>query len=379
MMSSLGCRVTGFALAGALALGLGMTASGQARELKMAPGFAPGTAIAVGAEAFTKEVERLTKGEITFKIFPLTLLSVPQMLNGIRDGVADVGLVMAPVFVPQFPEGNLIGDLAMLGTSATAMAGAATEYFVTCEACQAEFAKQNMVYLGSGSSALYDILSTKPFVNPGDLKGAKLRSANATYNRWAQHFGAVALTLPGNEIFEAVKQGAVDGAMNGTVELTNIRLIDVVKHVTLGIPGGTYHVIDVSKTNRNTWKSLTDVQRRAFMDAGAHAAATMTVQYVKDGIDNVDLAKKRNIPVHQPSPELVAASKAFVQADLATVGSIAKSTRGIADADAKIARFQQLVAKWDRLTADLGSDIPKLTALYKSEIFDKLDPTKYGQ
>jgi TRAP-type C4-dicarboxylate transport system substrate-binding protein len=375
MFSTLTRQILG---AGAALTLLGISATaGAAKTLTMAPGFAPGSAAHYGAEAFSKRVEELTRGDIKFTVHPLTLLSVPQMLNGIRDGVADVGTLLPPVFVSQFPESNLIGDLAMLGRSATAMAGATTEYFMTCSDCQREFAKNNVVYLGSGSTAEYGIQSTREFTTVEQLKGAKLRSPNASFNRWIEHFGGVALTLPGNEIFEAVKQGVVNGALLSAGELRNIRMIDVAKHVTEGAPQGTYHLINVSTTNRDAWKALNDEQRRVFLNASAHAIAATTYKYVQDGIDALAEAKQRGITVHQASPQMKERSEAFVTQDLATVQSIADK-RGIADAKGKIERYKQLVVKWEGLTKDLGLDVEKLGAVYKSEIFDKLDAAKYG-
>lgn len=364
----------GAALAGML---LTTAAPAAAKELTMAPGFAPGSAAYHGAEAFTKRVTELTDGEITWTIHPLTLLSVPQMLNGIRDGVADVGVLLPPVFVAQFPESNLIGDLAMLGKSATAMAGAATEYFMTCEECQAEFANNNIAYLGSGSTADYGILSTKPFVTVADIQGAKLRSPNAAFNRWIESLGGVALTLPGNEIFEATKQGVVDGALLSAGELRNIRMIDIVSDVTLGAPQGTYHLINVAMMNKDSWADLTDEQRKAFLDAAGYGMAETTRQYVQGGIEALEEAEAKGINVHEASPELVQQAQEFVEQDLATIETAA-TERGVQNAGEKIARFRELVEKWEGLTADLGLDVEKLSQVYQAEIFDDLDPASYG-
>lgn len=365
-------------LMAAAALSVAAATSTQARDLTMAPGFAPGSTVNLGAEAFTSRVTELTNGELTFTIHPLTLLSVPQMLNGVRDGVADVGVVLPMVFAAQFKEANLIGDLAMLGQSAPAMAGATTEYIMTCAPCLDEFESNNMIYLGSGSTPDYGIQSTKPFTETADISGAKLRSPNATFNRWVEHFGGVALTLPGNEIFEAVKQGVVDGALLSAGELHNIRMIDVVKHVTVGVPGGTYNLINIATINRDLWLDLTPDQRQAMIDASAHAIAVTTMGYVDGATEALKEAKTLGIEVHEPSPELAAASKAFVIEDLKQIASIA-AERGVPDAEAKIARFRDLVAKWEKLTEGVEPTVESLTELYKAEIFSKLDGNAFTE
>jgi|TARA_B110000259_G_C14023303_1_gene403803 TRAP-type C4-dicarboxylate transport system substrate-binding protein len=350
----------------------------NAKDFTMAPGFAPGSTVDSGAEAFTNKVTELTNGNITFTIHPLTLLSVPQMLNGVRDGVADVGVVLPMVFAAQFKESNLIGDLAMLGKYSPAMAGATTEYMMTCSECLAEYADNNLVYLGSGSTPDYGIQSTKPFVSVDDLKGSKLRSPNATYNRWIEHFGGVALTLPGNEIFEAVKQGVVDGALLSAGELSNIRMIDIVKHVTVGVPGGTYNLINISTFNRDTWNSVTDQERAAIVEASAYAVAVTTMGYYDQAVESIAEAKALGIKVHEPSQELSQASAEFVKQDLANIATLA-ADRGVENADAKVARFRELVTKWEKLNEGVTPTVENLTDLYKTEIFNKIDVENYGK
>jgi TRAP-type C4-dicarboxylate transport system substrate-binding protein len=248
---------------------------------------------------------------------------------------------------------------------------------MTCELCLAEYADNNVVYLGSGSTPDYGILSTASFTTLDSLKGSKLRSPNATFNRWVEHFGGVALTLPGNEIFEAVKQGVVDGALLSAGELYNIRMIDVVKHVTLGVPGGTYNLINIATVNRDTWKSLSAEQRAAMIDASAYAVAVTTVGYLTDATKAVEEAKTQGIEVHEASPEMVQATADFVAADLAQIASLA-AERGVEDAESKIARFKDLVGKWEKLTAGVEPTADNLAALYKAEIFAKLDAAKFG-
>ena len=70
----------------------------HARELKLAVGFPQGTAAYAGLEAFGKALKEKSGGELEVKVFPLSLLNLPQMLNGVRDGVVDIGFVLPPCF-----------------------------------------------------------------------------------------------------------------------------------------------------------------------------------------------------------------------------------------------------------------------------------------
>ena len=354
------------------------TTSASARELKLAVGFPQGTAAYHGLDAFAKSLKEKSGGELEVKMFPLSLLNLSQMMNGVRDGVVDIGFVLPPLFPSEVPETHLPVDLAMLGSNPWAMAGAMTEYVFTCPECLAEHLKNNQVYLGSSSTAPYMIVSTKKAVTLDEIKGKKLRSGAAPWARWAQNFGAVALTIPGNQVFEAVSGGTVDGAMVSAAELSNLRLIDVAKHITVGVPTGTYHGIDNNNFNLTTWRSLTETQRKAVLEASAMSTAAVTWKYVVDGAQNMKDAQQKGIQIYQAPADVVARSKAFIDSDLATIAQAAEKNSGIKNAAQKIARFRQLVQKWEKLMPD-GSWEPKALAdVYYREIYSKIDPKSHG-
>ena len=266
----------------------------------------------------------------------------------------------------------------MLGGNPWAMAGAMTEYVFTCQECIAEHLKNNQVYLGSSSTAPYMIVSTKKAVTLEEIKGKKLRSGAAPWARWAQNFGAVALTIPGNSVFEAVAGGTVDGAMVSAAELSNLRLIDVVKHITVGVPTGTYHGIDNNNFNLTTWRSLTERQRKAVLEAAAMSTAAVSWKYVVDGAQNMKDAQGKGIQVHQAPADVVAKSKAFIDADLATIAQAAEKNSGVKNATQKIARFRQLVQKWEKLTPEGSWEPAALADIYYREIYSKIDPRTFG-
>ena len=363
-----------------LAAGLAVAASApiQAREFKLAVGFPQGTAAYHGLDQFGQALKQKSNGDLTVKLFPLALLSLPQMLAGVRDGIVDIGFVLPPLFPSDLPETHLAVDLAMLGSNPWAMAGAMSEYVFTCRECAAEHLKHNQVYLGSSSTADYQIQSTKQISSLNELKGKKLRSGAAPWGRWAQHFGAVALTIPGNEVFEAVSQGTVDGAMVSAAELSNLRLIDVVKHITVGVPTGTYHGIDNNNVNLKVWRSLTEPQRRIFLDAAAVSSAAVTWKYITDGQTNMKNAVAKGIKIHQAPPDMVAKSKAFIESDLKTIARAAEKNYGIKNVDAKVARFKALVEKWEKRAPKGDTDMATLSELYRREIYSKIDPRTYG-
>ena len=351
----------------------------NARDIKLGEGLPPAHPVHHGLEVFAKTVKEKSAGELDVKIYPQALLNLSQMFAGVRDGVVDMGYVLPPLFPSELPEVQLPIDLAMLGSNGYAMAGAMTEYNLSCQECLGARLKNNQVYLGSASTDTYLILSTKKITTLDELKGKKLRSAAGPWARWANHFGAVAVSMTANEVFEAISQGTVDGTMVTPTELASMRLIDLVKHITTSVPSGTYHGQDIHNMNRNTWRSLSEAQRRMVLDASAMSAAAATWRFVTDASRSMGDAQKKGIQVHQPAPDLLARSKAYIESDLATVAQTAEKNHGIKDASQKVARFRALVEKWERLTPMTGNwDTNSLAEVYRREIFSKIDAKTYG-
>ena len=85
------------------------------------------------------------------------------------------------------------------------------------------------------------------------------------------------------------------------------------------------------------------------------------------------------VTLHQPSPELLAANEQFLRKDENTIVELSAKNSGIKNASQKAARFVQLLAKWEKLTAGMPADHQRLGDLYQKEIFSKLDVAKLGQ
>jgi TRAP-type C4-dicarboxylate transport system substrate-binding protein len=374
MFGRLKTMLAGTAVAALLAAG-----ATEAREVRIVVGVPPGSAAQFGVEAFAAEIAARTAGDLTVKIFPPSLLDLIQTFGGIRDGIVDGGYLVLNFHAAELRDTQLPIELAMLGRNSYAMAGAMSEYILTCEPCVAERLAANMVPLGNASTGSYAILGTAPMTTPAELQGKKLRAAGGAWSRWAAAMGAIGVSMPGGEIFEAMSQRTIDGAMNAPSELTSIRLKDVATHVTLDVPGGTVHGLDIMSVNRDFWRSLSTEQRRMWMDAAALGNASATWKFATDVARNVDEARAAGITVANASPELKAASEAAVAADLANIAKIATDTHGIQDAEAKIARFQALVAKWEALLPS-GREwtAEEIAEVFRQEIYSKLDPATFG-
>lgn len=367
----------------ALTAGLG-TYSAAAETLNAAVGVGPKNMITKTIESFAEYVGE--NSDIDIKVFSMSLLNLKETPPGIRDGVADLGFVLTPYFPAEYAETNLVANLGMLTTAGTqventgaVIAGAMSDYVFNCKECQAEFKKQGQVYLGTGTSTTYMMLCTSPVKTLEDIKGKKFRSGSANFSRWAEHFGGVAVSLPGNDQYEAMGQGVIDCTMAAAPELTNYSLFDVTKAVTLTIPGGNFAGVGTNNFNIDIWKGFTDEEREVILRASSRSAAELTSRYYAAAVRDIEAARSKGIQVMDATPEVKAESDLFVEADLKFIGQEFTDKYGVANADSKIEEFTKLVKKWKTLVGHIGDDQEALAKVYWDEVFSKIDPATYGQ
>ncbi|WP_333827993.1 C4-dicarboxylate TRAP transporter substrate-binding protein [Pararhodobacter sp.] len=356
----------------------------QAQQLRYASGFPPGGPVNDGLRVFA---EALAAGsDMSMRLFEMSLLNLNETPPGIRDGVADMGYVLMPYYPAEYAEPNLAADLSMLATigapgavPALAMAGALSEYaMLHCPDCQSGFARENQVYLGSASTPDYVLLCTSPMTEVEQLRGRTFRAGAENWGRWAEHFGGIKVSIPGNEIYEAMSQGVVDCAMISAPELTNLQLIDVTRHITVGVPGGVFAGSGAANMNRDTWAEM-DVENRAFLlRAAADNVAEITIRYNNAAQEALSAAEARGIAISEASPALMEASARFVEEDVAVIARQFSDSYGVQGVDDKIVIIRDLITRWGELAAGLEQDPEAFGALLWDEVFSRVDPAQYG-
>lgn len=366
-------------LAISLASLLAATSMADARDLRLAPG-APSVHPA-HTPLYASLAEFLpgeTGGALTGTILGTEVANVPNMKASLQSSVAEVGNVLPLYYSADLPNTALMGDLAFLGTDPHAMGAAMTEYVTSCEGCLADFKKMGGVYAGSGSSDVYVMLTTKPIRSADDMKGMRLRSGGSPFSRFAEYAGATPVSVGSNAQFESLSQGVIDGTMASVNDLVSYRLVDLVKYVT-ELPLGTYHATSNFTVASATWASLSVEERKGFIRAANRANPMFTQAW---GYDRPGGAKEQGVAAGvefiTPDQSLIDLKDAFVAQDMAAIEKIGADQYGVADPAAEIARFRDLVAKWTKISADVGGDQVKIAEAMQTEIWDKIDYNTYG-
>lgn len=341
----------------------------DARDLRIAPAGPPAHPAYYMYEHFVEYLADVSGGSLTATILGPEVVALPQMKDALQTGLVDIGNYLPLYFSAGMDTTNISGNFSLVGRSPHVMALAMTEYVVTCEPCQQEFADTGIVFLGAGSSDVYGLLTTKPVRTAADLAGLRLRSGGAPFTRWAENFGATGVAMGVGATFEGISQGTIDGTMASTVDLLSFRLIDVAKYV-IKVPIGTYHVTSNFTVGQGSWDALSDEEKAHVVSAAGRANFDLTDRWAFQlpaaaaaAIENSDLE------VIIPDAALLEASEAFIAAD---------SAAGVEAGGAQAASFVALVEKWSAIVAEVGNDPDALSERATAEIWNNVDWSTYG-
>ncbi|WP_372958299.1 C4-dicarboxylate TRAP transporter substrate-binding protein [Marinobacter sp.] len=374
-----------------LAAAIGLMAMGsvavQAADLRFASGYPQGSITSDALGVFEERLGELSDGEVGVRVFELSLLNLKETPSGIRDGMADMGVVLTPYFPADFPHTNMVAEVSMSielterGSSQAGLVytGAMSEFiFNECTECRDEFAAQNQLFLGSAATPPYSLLCREKIDSLEDLEGKNLRTSGAQWARWAESVGANPITMSVNEIYEGLSQGVVDCSVQSTSELSVFNLFEVVDDITVNYPSGTFSGVGSANINLDSWRSLSEEQRQALLEATAILSAEFSWGYEKGAVDNERTAEEQGIGLTQPSEAMVEKNREFIREDLKTIASAYEDRYDIQNADEKIERFRELLAKW-RERIDGVESSEELADLYWEHVFSKVDVSQYGQ
>ena len=369
-------KLAGLTLAASV---LALAASAQDRVLRIAPAAPPAhPAAGVLYTNFALYLPEESDGRLGTTTLGPEVVNLGQMKDALQSQVAEVGNFLPLYFPAELPHMSLAGELSLTSGNSQAAAAAMTQWIVECEPCQQELHDFGFVYLGSGASDVYEILSTRPVHSVADLAGLRLRSGGSPWARFAEHFGAVPAQISVNDTFEAISQGVVDGSMASIADLISFRLVDVIHNVTF-LPLGLYQATSNFMTSGVTWSELSVEDRAAMSRAANRANADFTNRWGREmPIAAEEAARAAGIELYHADDAFVQAVRDFIATEPATAVQIAQERFGITDAAERVARFQELYTHWEAVANEVDSDPVLMAQRVYDEVWSHVDMATYG-
>ena len=238
----------------------------------------------VQMERWKKVVEERTHGKVKIKTFPgSTLLGAKNMMDGVIDGIAEIGCVVLPYQPGRFP--LMAGvDLPVGFTNSKVANMVLFDLYKKYD--PSSLKKVKVLTLFTAPPA--DIMSMKPIEKLSDLKGYELRCTGAGVRPLAL-LGAKPVAMPMSETPSALQKGIVKGIFSSLEILKDFRFADYCKYATIcHMQTATFAVV----MNKSTWDGLPEDVKEV-MDSIAREHSFWTGKYVDDHVkEAVEWSKK---------------------------------------------------------------------------------------
>jgi TRAP-type transport system periplasmic protein len=180
---------------------------------------------------WSDKVEKESGGKLKFQLFPAMQLggTPPQLVDQIRDGVADVTFTLPGYTADRFPRTEVF-EVPFLHTHAEATAQAMQDYYD--KYLQEEYRDYHVVLLFTHDGAAVHV--NKPLNSMDDFKGLKIRTANRGGGVFLRGVGATPVGSPVTELQQMLSKGVIDGVMLPYEIVPAYKIQELVKnHVVL--------------------------------------------------------------------------------------------------------------------------------------------------
>jgi TRAP-type C4-dicarboxylate transport system substrate-binding protein len=108
---------------------------------------------------------------------------------------------------------------------------------------------------------------------PADIKGQKVRSAGPTFAAMWQAAGASIVSIPSNEVYNALQTGVADGTDTSTGSFVSFRLYEQLKCVTAPGDNALWFMYEPVLMSKKSFDRLSKPQQEALLKAGKKAEA----------------------------------------------------------------------------------------------------------
>lgn len=232
-----------------------------------------------GLKLLVEEIEKQTNGKVKVEVhWGGSLLSGGEILKGINDGIVDMGFVLANYYPKQMVVNSIFNVIPQGPIEFDNMHRVVSNIFEEIPAFMAELTElnQKLIYFNFVLSA--NIVSTKPFTSFDDFAGKKIRAASRWWLGALKGAGAIPVSVPWGNCYEALQMGTIDGVMSGYDGTHRAKLDEVAPNIfwMREIWTATPFMYTI---NLNTYNNLPKDIQEQLMAAGKSATLRFSVLF----------------------------------------------------------------------------------------------------
>jgi TRAP-type transport system periplasmic protein len=181
---------------------------------------------------WANEVNKRTNGAITIQFYwNSSLVKMPETLEALQKGVADISNVVTPFFATVLPLHANLDALTIFQDKPVARVMANNMFDELVPEAKAEWTNAGIVKLFGLSNGNYEISSMNPISKISDFKGLKIRATGPLFPVIVKSVGATPVGFTHEGIYDALIKGTVDGSVTDYDLLLRFKEIEVVKYL----------------------------------------------------------------------------------------------------------------------------------------------------
>lgn len=325
-------------------------------------------------------VREASNGEVTFEVFTGgSLLPVMGTMEGVANGVADAGHLVAPYHPAELPLANLVGELGYETPDPFVLAPAFLDYSMNDPKAYAEWRRNGVIPGATVATETYYYMCSDVIHNHDDLKGKRVRAPGGGWAQFSEYAGLIPVNIPASEIYTSMERGAVDCVAGDLAVMTSgSGILELTESVILIELSPAYNLLHHAY-NPTFWQELTNNQRRLLLDEAAKAMARTQIMYHDETTEAMSAAELAGVVIVEPDQALKDIYQAWLERRIPPLIELAQGRFGIEDPQVHIDDFRAYISKWDELMNNVDRDnIEAFSAVLKANLFDKIDVSTFG-
>jgi len=230
----------------------------QTVELKLAH-FWPSTHAAETEliQPWAAEIERVTEGQVKITSYPgQSLLQADAIYNGVKAGIADIGISCFSYTRGQFPVTEVFELPGIIYNNSKVASMVAWEGIQEINPAEVQDTKLLMV-LTTGPG---DLFTKKPVNTLEDIKGMGIRATGLSAQT-LECLGANPIAMPQSDAYDALSKGMVKGNLGPIEVLQGWRQAEVTQYITK--TPFLYNTLFFVTMNKDKWNSLSRENQQA--------------------------------------------------------------------------------------------------------------------
>ncbi|AEC20727.1 C4-dicarboxylate-binding periplasmic protein, putative [Pusillimonas sp. T7-7] len=237
-------------------------------------------------EQMAKDVAKETDGKVEVQIFGAAQLFKPKQHHAaVASGQLEAAIILSIQWGGSLPEMAVTQIPYLMNAPAKQKAFLGSEAAKILDQKMLDKGVRNIGWIVDTNDLVFTS-STQLLDSPPKFKGVKIRGLNKLFDSGLSAMGAVAVSMPGSEVYQALQTGVIDAALTGVQAASSRKFYEVQDY---GAATAIFLVFDNLVVNPEWWDGLPEDVRAGITRAVDKAVQSSLITH--EGVNPDDIKK----------------------------------------------------------------------------------------